>query len=168
MSEQVISRTFSRRVRATGLPLLIAALIFFTCLKVSAWIWPVPAEITRQSVSQTKAVFPTKSVVPAPASSGNFAQERIEAEVITLRSTGFEPGEITRPASRFFILVENRTDIEAVNLQLNSQHGDRLHNVRMLRGGMDWTEMVDLRPGRYTLTEADHPEWVCRITITAR
>ena len=29
-----------------------------------------------------------------------------------------------------------------------------------------WRKVFDLAPGNYTLTEASHPEWACRIVVT--
>jgi hypothetical protein len=38
---------------------------------------------------------------------------------------------------------------------------------RDTKGRREWRQLVTLPPGSYALTEADHPGWVCRITITA-
>jgi hypothetical protein len=92
----------------------------------------------------------------------------VETELITVRSTGFEPAEITRPQGRVFFEVDNRSGLSEINLRLDSEHGNRLHQVRVKREQLDWYQELDLQPGRYLWTEADHPDWVCRITVTAR
>jgi|SRR5215204_5833271 len=91
----------------------------------------------------------------------------VETELITLRATGFEPSEITRPAGEFILMVENVTG-EPVNLRFDRETGERVHEMRMSREEPDWNESEDLRPGRYLMTEANHLDWVCRVTVTAR
>ncbi len=91
----------------------------------------------------------------------------VETELITLRPTGFEPAEITRPAGEFILMVENNSG-KPISLRFARETGERLHEARVTREEPDWNELVDLRPGRYLLTEADHPKWKCRLTINAR
>lgn len=91
-----------------------------------------------------------------------------EGEVITIRPRGFDPPEIVRTHGRFTLMVENRSGVEEVSLRLDREAGSRLHNVRVERKQLDWRQGVDLPPGTYILTEENHPEWVCRITITPR
>jgi hypothetical protein len=33
---------------------------------------------------------------------------------------------------------------------------------------LDWTDELRLTPGRYTLTTAERPDWVCHVTVTAQ
>lgn len=96
------------------------------------------------------------------------ASEHLESELVTIRPEGFDPAAITRPKGRFFLFVDNRSGLDAVTLRLDRVAGNRLHDVRVPREKLDWTEMVDLTPGEYLLTEADHLNWVCKITITAQ
>jgi hypothetical protein len=87
--------------------------------------------------------------------------------VLTLRPTGFEPPEVTLPQGRYLLAVENRTGLaEEVDLRLQRENGNGLREKRLGRGRPVWKEVVDLPPGRYAVTEAGHPEWVCRVTIT--
>ena len=90
-----------------------------------------------------------------------------EVELIDLRQSGFEPREITRPAGRFLLGVNNRTGLTDLSLVLvdgsgRSASGKRLVNLKT------WRQVLDLPPGAYALREADHRDWVCRITITGR
>jgi hypothetical protein len=90
----------------------------------------------------------------------------IESEVVTVTPRGFEPGAITRQQGRFILMVDNRSGSE-LNLRFTRETGESLHNVRSSRQEPDWNDVLDLRPGKYLLTEADHPSWVCVITIAA-
>ena len=95
-------------------------------------------------------------------------QNRLEAEHITLRPTGFEPAEITRPAGRFLLAVNDRSGEESVTLLLVRGTGDVLTPVRMRERPrkFEWRQVVNLPAGRYELREAAHPEWRCQITVT--
>lgn len=86
--------------------------------------------------------------------------------MITLSRGGFQPKEITRPQGRFFLVVGNQGELQEVNLRLDRVAGGRLHEAKVSREEFGWTELLNLTPGRYQLSEAGHPDWVCNITIT--
>lgn len=180
-----------------SLVLIIASSLFITMIAVSAHIgWlslttPVTPTSAALSVpkdatsAEAKAPAPTLPKEPtpgketanispaatatAPAAQGNSGRQAIESESVTLRPTGFEPAFITRPAGRFLLMVDNRSGAPVMALQLDEQAGasTRLRDVRIPREELDWSDVVDLHPGRYILTEAAHPGRMCHITITA-
>ncbi len=86
--------------------------------------------------------------------------------LITIRPTGFDPEEIVQAKGEFLLAVDNRSGLETVDLQLEAEHGNRLHFKRVPREKLDWREIVYLNPGTYLLKETHHPDWVCRIRIT--
>lgn len=90
----------------------------------------------------------------------------LEAELITILPTGFEPAEITRPAGRFILAIDNRSGLEEVNLRLSRANGQAVHELRIRREKPDLRKLVDLQPGVYRLSEANHPDWIGRLTIT--
>jgi hypothetical protein len=90
----------------------------------------------------------------------------IQAELITVAPHGFEPQELTRPRGRFLLMIDNRSGLETVALRLTREGGPRVREMRVPREEPDWSEVVDLDPGRYLLTEANHSGWVCVITIS--
>ena len=90
----------------------------------------------------------------------------IQAELVTIAPHGFEPQELTRPRGRFVLMIENRSGLEAVTLRLTREGGTRVRQMRVPREAPDWSEVVDLEPGRYQLSEANHSDWICVITIT--
>jgi hypothetical protein len=85
---------------------------------------------------------------------------------VTIRPTGFDPAALTLRGGRFILAVDNRSGLEEVALAVTSESGPRVHEARVHRNRLDWRQQINLPPGHYTLTEADHPEWVCRITVT--
>lgn len=91
----------------------------------------------------------------------------LESEIITTTARGFEPAQITRPEGKFILMIDNPTATE-LDFRLSRDNGQPLHEIRSTREEPDWNEILDLRPGRYVLTERSHPQWTCSVTITAR
>jgi hypothetical protein len=96
------------------------------------------------------------------------ATEPIDQLLITIRPGGFDPQEIVHAKGKLLLSVDNRSGLQAVELRLDAERGSRLQAKRVPREELDWRELVDLNPGTYLLTEAAHPEWVCRIVVTSR
>jgi hypothetical protein len=95
-------------------------------------------------------------------------QTRLETELITLQPSGFEPNEIRRPQGAFVLGVDNRAGVEAIELQFMRADGQRLNALQTPKRKVSWREVVDLAPGQYLLSVANHPEWTCNITILPR
>ena len=95
-------------------------------------------------------------------------QVRVETELITLQPTGFEPNEIRRPQGAFILGVDNRAGVQAIELQFMRVDGQRLNALQTRKRKVSWREVVDLPPGQYLLSVADHPEWTCNVTILPR
>ena len=106
--------------------------------------------------------------VVAPRSSERTENGRtfIESESVTVTRRGFEPVAITRTQGKFILVVDNRSGID-LSLRFSRETGESVHEIRSSRDQLDWNEVVDLRPGRYVLTEVNHPSWACNIVITA-
>jgi hypothetical protein len=139
--------------------LVMAALIACAVLVASARGWLAPRLSARPAA------------VPARASSaarpGRQQGSTVQAEIITITRRGFEPAEITRAAGRFILMVENRSGLEEVTFRLDQENGSRVYEVALPQEKPDWSEVVDLQPGVYVLTEANHADWLARITIAA-
>jgi hypothetical protein len=82
---------------------------------------------------------------------------------IELSANGFTPGEVQRAAGTFAIAVENSAISGEYTLRLKAQDGTVVKEVQVQKGSAAWT--VTLSAGEYTLTEASHPQWLCRITV---
>ena len=95
----------------------------------------------------------------APVSAQSF-QEELQ---IKLGENGFTPNEAQRAAGTFGIAVENAALSGEYILKLKAQDGTVVKEVQVQKGSAAWT--VTLSPGEYTLTEASHPQWLCRITV---
>ncbi len=124
--------------------------------------------VTHSAVRPVLTTSPDVTAVRASIAPLVQTQNRLEAERITLRPTGFEPMEITRPAGRFLLAVNDRSGKESVTLLLVRGTGDLLNEVRMRERPRkhEWRQVVNLPPGRYVLREASDPGKTCQITLT--
>jgi hypothetical protein len=86
--------------------------------------------------------------------------------LVTIFPGGFNTTQITSPAIPFFLLIENRSGLSEVSLRLDRLAGSRLRQVSMGREQPDWSDLLDLTPGDYVLSEANHADWTCHITVT--
>lgn len=93
---------------------------------------------------------------------------RIETELITITTTGFEPSEITRPQGQFFLDVDNRSELNNLELSIERANGVREKSAKMLKTAPELRLPLDLAPGTYLLRESGHSNWLSRITITAK
>lgn len=132
----------------------------------------VTAAVTAKSLLLAPAIvsaLPPAPASPAPALTAPAANPSLlQVERITIRPTGFDPGEITRPEGRFVLAVDNRSGLRELTLRLSDGGGRRLREVRVPREQPSWRVTLDAPAGSYVLTEVDHPGWVCRVSVTAQ
>jgi len=76
----------------------------------------------------------------------------LDAEHITLRSTGSEPNEIARPAGRFLLAIDNVTGMGEMSFRLINQSGALVRDYPA-NGRFRLRQIVDLPAGRYALAE---------------
>jgi hypothetical protein len=148
---------------------LATAVAAFVSIRAKTGIPDKQDETTAPSVASAKSHGnePKNVIIPPKASASADSPDRIQAELITVRPTGFEPSQITRPKGAFVLAVDNRSGLEEIELRLDREDGGREHQVNMRGKKLDWREVVTLNPGSYILREANHSNWACHITITA-
>ena len=95
-------------------------------------------------------------------------QAPVQAELITITPTGFEPAELTRPKGRFLFAIDNRSGLDEVEFYFERETGGRVNVPISRRGKLAWREIVDLPPGTYILRATNDQSWRCRLTITAQ
>lgn len=105
---------------------------------------------------------------PAAAATMTFqgTSTLLDAEHVTLRATGFEPQEFTRPVGRFLLSVDNRAEMGEMTFRLLRKNGTRERDLKTRNDKFRLRQVIQLAPGRYVLVVGNHPDWVCRITIT--
>ena len=153
-------KLFPKRIRANAV-VRLAALAISICIVGLTYAFAVELGLTFKT--STKPLSQPDAIESEPQS-----RERVEVELITLRRNGFEPSEIRRPQGSFVLGVDNRSGIEGVELRLERLAGGRLPALQTRARKLSWRELVDLPAGEYVLKEANHPEWACAISISAR
>jgi hypothetical protein len=53
-----------------------------------------------------------------------------------------------------------------VEFLLTRENGNQVRNVQISKGTLYWRGIVNLLPGRYRLSEAGHPDWICHLIIS--
>jgi hypothetical protein len=132
---------------------------------------PAAAALLVFAVVFTAGSFSRNSEVQEPRTGDNTSRgpnqtASIETELITITTRGVEPAEITRPAGKFILMVDNRSG-EEMDFRIARETGESLHDIRSSREERDWSDIMDLKPGKYVLTERNRPDLTCSITITA-
>ena len=151
-------------IRAGDRQTLQLAAAILVALTISAMVTAVS---NRNSAANTRsAVTPASSV----GGKGLLArpQEKVRAERVTAFRHGFEPEEITRTEGEFMLCVDNRAGTEGLSLQLTSRTFGPVYAAPIQKGKSGTNELLNLQPGKYILTEASHPGWICTITITPK
>jgi hypothetical protein len=117
------------------------------------------------------AAFRTRAdlrVEAKPAVLGlSTSADGLEAELITITANGFEPAEITRPAGRVVLMFDNQSGKRPIDLRLERTGIPRLSELRLSRK-TGATKVLHLPAGDYQVTEADHPSWSLKLTLTRR
>jgi hypothetical protein len=126
---------------------------------------PLFAALTLGVFALTRNNLPREAAAEAQ---GNPGRPLAEALPISLRAGGFSPSEVSRPAGDYYLSVNNLSRVPDLILRLDREKEGRVKESKTSREKTYWREHVHLTPGTYVLTEASHPDWVCRITVTAR
>jgi hypothetical protein len=104
----------------------------------------------------------------APSEAAIVDQAPVQAELITVTPTGFEPAELTRPKGRFLLAIDNQSGLDEVGFYFERETVGRVNVPLSRRGKIAWREIVDLAPGTYILRATNDESWRCRVTITAQ
>jgi hypothetical protein len=124
-----------------------------------------PSQVNHQlSANQIAAQPATRS--PNPFDSAKEGEPG-KFLFLTVRPTGFEPSQVTLQAAQYLVLVENRTGLNSFGVVVEREQGERLRQVQIEPLQRRWKQTIDLKPGRYFISEAAHPEWKCILTITS-
>jgi len=92
----------------------------------------------------------------------------LEPQRITLTPMGFEPAEVTRPAGRFLLAINDRSGQGDRSFVLRRNTGEQLREFRLAGTPRkhEWREVVNLPPGRYLLGDGENPEHTCYLLLT--
>jgi hypothetical protein len=124
-------------------------------------------------VARTRLTDSVRAEAPAPAQepAAVVAQSkpegaRVTSHVLTVSPRGFDPAEVRWPKGRIFLTVNNLSNVSELVLRLEREVGGRVKEMKLRSKKERSAGVLDLTPGDYLLTEANHPGWVCRIKVT--
>ena len=83
-----------------------------------------------------------------------------KALLIAVEPYGFEPREIDVDAGRYLLVVQNRSGLTDLNVKLEAEDGQKLHEAHA-----QWRQHFDLKQGSYRLTVENFPQWSCVIRV---
>ena len=122
---------------------------------------------TKSNIAFTSAATTTLATVPVMQK--EVPPERVDVERVSLTELGFEPKEITRAKGKFLFVIEARTGSSTqITLGLSEDKGKKLKEVKSHGNQKGWRDFLDLNPGKYLVTVAENPEWICVLNITAK
>jgi hypothetical protein len=153
--------TKNKKLVGVNLPFGACAMLLMAIVVVSG------VDLLRGRINRT-VIAKTASVMPAPSAGAslqdNSSPTLMGSERITLRATGFEPSEITRPPAPFLLAVDNLSGMGDMSFRLLHGTGLPLRDFPANRK-FRLRQIIALPPGQYSLVVVDHPQWVCHITI---
>jgi|SRR5215217_2878184 len=100
-----------------------------------------------------------------PTLTSGTVTAKLEVELITLQTSGFEPTEIVRSKGPFVLLIDDRSRKENSSFSLQSLKGESVRDINTKRVRSEWHDVINLPPGDYVLTNPANPDSRCQITI---
>lgn len=104
--------------------------------------------------------------LPTPASRQNSlpVQEQ-ERGLIKLLTGGFSQTEVSGSSGHYRLVMTRPSRDEAVVLQLKTETGGLVQEIEMPQEKVNWTTLIELEAGSYSLTVVNHPGWICHISV---
>lgn len=138
------------------------ALLAIVVVGLGCFIAVARARLTNGVRAEAPATAQEPAVAPAqPKSAGT----RVTSNVLTVTRRGFDPAEVRWPKGRIFLTVNNLSNVDELVLRLDREVGGRVKEMKLRSKKERSAGVLDLTPGDYLLTEANHPGWVCRIKV---
>ncbi len=147
-------------------PLLLVSVVVSTAIAFVSVRTATGGSISPDTVPASPASIETKAGLRITNIAGQQTPlPRVEVEEISIRRYGFEPREISRSTGRFILVIANPGGRQDLDFSIHREAGEKLQSMQLPRNQRDWNDSLVLAPGRYVLSEASHPNWLCRINI---
>ena len=152
--------SFRRLTKTSLLAVCLLAFVALAAVAISRQPWL--AKRTPSSINLAPAVIPVVQ--------DNPKKSPLEVELLTLRENGFEPKVITCPKGRFYLAINNQSQLrEVLTFTLFDEGKKKLKEEKLTGGGKHRSNnLYDLNPGRYQLIVNEHLEWSCSLEITPK
>ena len=159
--------------RAKPIVVAIVAAIGFVGMSFTSTLFNARSVAKTAPVTEAiaPAAVPAHSIAPA---GGVQAPDDTQVKLVTLTPRGFEPNEILVSQKRFVLAIDNRSQLDMVSVQFSQLTGNpaaplnQLQVMQMARARVNANTQFELPPGNYVLTEANHPNWVCAVTVISK
>lgn len=99
------------------------------------------------------------------SSSGQAPSSTVSSVFLRILPGRIEPAAVTVKSGSLTIIVQNSSTAPNVSMELHQVRGKHLRTVSMARGQRHSLETYDLAPGSYVLSEVNHPDWHCTISV---
>lgn len=100
-----------------------------------------------------------------PARASAAAPPRSEDVKVTLKASGFEPGEVMREAGTFRLTVANASGVEGLTYRVLKATGEEVFRSPQTSGAADWSGELNLPAGRYVFAVVNHPDWALNLNM---
>jgi hypothetical protein len=117
------------------------------------------------------AVNPARQGKDTASNEGGPSQEvaqPIKAIRLTVTHLGFSPSELKVPAGLYILDVDNRTGGREIRIIVDSLDGNRIRGNKPIKGTRGHTSLYNLTPGDYAVGVAEAPNWIAKISVSAR
>jgi hypothetical protein len=146
--------------RKTVLPVLVI------CIVISVLLITVSGHSDRWIAIQVEnkpSTDPTLSLsVTTPQGKKD---QRLEIEAVTITAEGFEPQQLERTAGPFILSVTNQSGVDPLHVVMETEQHSRFREKALPLITPYWRERIDPPPGKYIITEENHPEWMLTFII---
>jgi hypothetical protein len=145
----------------------VVLVLALACVAPAAWIVRAHAraEVGRPAVAAAVAASPPGSGVPQSAQHP-ILQVPVLRVVVTPR--GFEPAQATVAPGPLALVVINGSPLFDSLVTIARETGEKVLDEHLPRGKPQWGGVLNLTPGNYVVTEANHSDWSLKLTVTAR
>jgi hypothetical protein len=162
-SEKVMTKQASQGSLGGRLPAMLLGVAAIVAMTAVAWACRASSAGGAGTAANAKAGNTAPGVEPSAAT-----QAPADTVTTTLGPSGFTPNQVSHPAVAFNLKVRNQSGEHQVTLQLSDSNGKKVSGARLTDKVGEWSAPLDLAAGTYTLSEANHSNWTCAVTVTAQ
>jgi len=90
----------------------------------------------------------------------------INAVYFRITSLGIDPAELSLPAGRYFVAIDNDSGFNAVDLKIDKEGGPRLGTAQLPSGKRKWRGYVEFTPGKHIFSDPNDVKRIVHLIIT--
>lgn len=161
--ENATTKRACRRRLGGRMPTVLLGLTAIVAVTAVAWACRASSAGGAVTAANEKASNAASGVEPSAATQGST-----DTVTTTLGPSGFTPNQVSHSAVPFNLKVKNQSGEHQVTLQLIDSDGKKVSGAKVTDKVSEWSAPLDLAVGTYTLSEANHTNWTCAVTVTAQ